>query len=150
MKVSSNEVDEIVRSVMDLTLRLEADELRTSGALQGSFSMLRAEINFNGTWMGQVMLQIEPSLARDMAAVMMQKESVDTEDAEAQDAVGEIANMIAGNLKPLFPGQRNMSLPKVTEQALSQLPKESYPLTLDYLLDGRQMRIELAESHRKN
>lgn len=150
MKISTAEVDEIVRSVMDLTLRLQADELQTAAVHQGEATMVRAEILFKGGWKGSVLLQIEPSLAREMAAVMMQKEPADTADAEAMDAVGEIANMIAGNLKPLFPGQRSMSLPKVSQAGLSHLPHDAYPLALSYLLDGRGLSIELAENRSQN
>ena len=32
---------------------------------------------------------------------------------EVQDALGEISNMIAGNIKPLLPGASRISLPSV-------------------------------------
>ncbi len=150
MKLSSLEVDEIVRSVMDVTLRLSTHELQAAAAQEGQAQMICAEIRFKGAWKGQVMLQVEPSLAREMAAVMMMKELEDTEQGEGMDAVGELANMIAGNLKPLLPGHRAMTLPQVSQQELVSLPSAQFPLELNYQLDGKSLCIAVAETRSNN
>jgi hypothetical protein len=147
MKISCTEVDEVFRSVMDLTLRLQADELKSAAGVEGLPQMVRAEISFKGAWKGQVMLQIEPALAREMAALMMCKDPEETADTETFDAVGELANIIAGNLRPLMPGYRAMTLPRVTQEELRTMPKADFPLELSYLLDGRSLSIAVAESH---
>lgn len=150
MRLSSVEVDEVVRSVMDLTLRLQTQELQAGPMVDGQPVMVRAEILFKGEWKGQVLLQVDPSLARDMAAVMMMKDPQDTAEAEAMDAVGELANMIAGNLRPLLHGYKGMSLPSVTQAEKRSLPQAGLPLELNYQLDGKGICLAVAEARSNN
>jgi len=147
MRLSTVEVDEVFRSVIDLTLRLQSNELQAADTAEGQPLMIRAEISFKGAWKGHVMLQVDPALAREMAAVMMQKDLEETEEPETLDAVGELTNIIAGNLRPLMPGYRAMTLPIVTREQLRAIPQEEFPLELSYLLDGRSLSIAVVEAH---
>jgi hypothetical protein len=146
MMPSTAQVDEIVRSVLDITLRLDANELRRSPELNPQPQMVRAQVNFNGEWKGQVFMYVSPDLAREIAAVMMCSAPEDMGREEAFDAVGELTNMIAGNLRPLLRGSRSLSLPKVTEQGLSVAPVEGNPVELSYRLDGRRLCVAVAGS----
>lgn len=145
MKLSTAQVDEVLRSVLDMTLQLEPQDLLRAASLE-SATMVQAQIQFKGAWKGQVLLQVEPGLAREIAAVMMHSDPAGVSALEGQDAVGELANMIAGNLRPLVPGSKSMSLPSVTQQRLERLPVSSFPLELSYRLDGRALSIAVADA----
>jgi len=141
MMPSTRQVDEVVRSVLDVTLKLDANELRRSAELDPQPLMVKAQVNLNGAWKGQVMMYVSPDLAREIAAVMMRQAPEDMGRDEAFDAVGELANMIAGNLRPLIPGSRSLSLPKVSEQGVGHAPIVGEPVELSYRLDGRRVCI---------
>jgi hypothetical protein len=145
MMLSTKKIDEVVRSVFDVTFQLDANELRRSADLEPQPLMVRANIGFNGDWKGQMVLYVAPDLAREMAAIMMNAEPHKVGREQSFDAVGELANMIAGNLRPLLPGARLISVPKVTDEGLApQL--QNQPLELSYRLDGMRLFVGLEGS----
>jgi hypothetical protein len=146
MRLSTAQVDEVVRSVLDVTLRLDANELRRSAELDPQPMMVRAQVNLNGEWKGQVQMYVSPDLAREIAAVMMRSAPEDMGREEAFDAVGELTNMIAGNLRPLILGSRSLSLPKVTEQGVGPTALPDKQVELSYRLDGRRLCVSVGGS----
>jgi hypothetical protein len=143
--LTSKKIDEVVRSVLDVTFRLDANELRRSADLEPQPLMVRANIAFNGAWQGQVVVYVAPELAKEMAAAMMNAEPGNVGRDETFDAIGEVANMIAGNLRPLIPGARLISVPKVTDQGIAPaLPGNA--VELSYRLDGRRLYVAVEGS----
>ena len=140
MPLTSKKVDEVVRSVLDVTFQLDATELRRSADLEPQPLMVRANIALNGDWKGQVVVYVSPELAKEMAAAMMHSDVAAMGKAESFDAVGEIANMIAGNLRPLLPGARLVSTPKVTDEGLAPVLMQ-HPVELSYRLDGMRFYV---------
>jgi len=55
-------------------------------------------------------------LAREAAASMFDISVADVSDAEIRDAVAELTNVAAGNLKGLLPGAHGLSLPTVVNR----------------------------------
>jgi CheY-specific phosphatase CheX len=72
-------------------------------------------VQISGAWDGAVTIQCSPDLARAAAAAMLEMEAAATSFDDVRDALGEIANMVGGNLKALLPGPTNLSLPLVVE-----------------------------------
>jgi chemotaxis protein CheX len=70
-------------------------------------------ISITGTWNGNVIVQCSDELARELGAGMFGMEKDAIEKAEVRDAMGEITNMIGGNLKKNLPGPSSLSLPNV-------------------------------------
>jgi hypothetical protein len=140
MQLTSKKIDEVVRSVMDVTFHLDANELRRSADLDPQPLMVRANIGFNGAFKGQVVVYVAPDLAKEMAAVMTHGEPASMGRHESFDAVGEVANMIAGNLRPLIPGARLMSVPNVTDEGLAPT-LSNHPVELSYRLDGKRFYV---------
>jgi len=74
---------------------------------------LTCAVNIRGGWNGQVIVQASLGLA-SLAATRMfgaQASSV-LAQTDAQDALREIANIVAGNLKPLFGHSNDLGLPE--------------------------------------
>ena len=143
MNLSTKQVDDVVRSVLDVMLRLDVNDLKRSPELNPQPLMVRAQVALNGAWKGEVMLFVAPELAREMAGVMTQSDPQTMGREESFDAVGELANMIAGNLKPLLPGARSLSMPKVSDQGVAPMPA-NFPVELSYRLDGMRMSVSVA------
>ncbi len=75
-------------------------------------STVTSLVHIEGTWQGAVLVQLPLSLATTLTGAMLQgEEAPDAE--EVRDAIGELANMMAGNLKALLPQPSRISLPAV-------------------------------------
>jgi chemotaxis protein CheX len=70
-------------------------------------------ISITGTWNGNVIVQCSEELAREMGAGMFGMEVDAISKAEVRDAMGEVTNMVGGNLKKNLPGPSSLSLPNV-------------------------------------
>lgn len=106
------------------------DDLTTlTGAVWESFLEMQAEpapgapvagrvytscVNISGGWDGSVHLVIPQVLAGAVAASMFGMEIDDLTEAEITDAVGELANVVGGNVKGLIEDPCSLSLPTVT------------------------------------
>jgi CheY-specific phosphatase CheX len=107
-------LDEELRRVMEevLTGLLgETDDVPTLGVK--STVMLSCCVQIRGGWNGQVIVQASLGLA-SLAAIRMFGDDVRiTRSArDAQDALREITNIVAGNLKPLFGEENTLGLPE--------------------------------------
>jgi chemotaxis protein CheX len=67
-----------------------------------------------GEWQGCVLLACPAQLARAAAAAMFDRPAEELTDDEVADALGELTNMIGGNIKSLLPGPSLLSMPAVT------------------------------------
>ena len=70
-----------------------------------------AQIRIVGDWSGAVALELSDAAAMTAAQVMLHADEVDSD--EVADAVGELVNIIGGNLKSLLPTPSKLSLPQV-------------------------------------
>jgi chemotaxis protein CheX len=81
----------------------------------------RALVRITGDWCGAVTLEMSSDAATTAARLMLEADDVDAD--EVADAVGELVNIIGGNIKSLLPTPSRLSLPQVTRgEALLALP----------------------------
>ena len=76
-------------------------------------------VSVTGPWQGCVLLACPTELARNAASAMFDLPAEQLTDDEVADALGELTNMIAGNLKSLLPGPSRLSMPAVMVGASS-------------------------------
>lgn len=81
---------------------IPVDGLRVAGCVQVS-----------GAWEGAVLLLCADDLAKAFAAAMFGSLEEDITDDEVRDALGELTNMVAGNIKAQLPAQTRLSMPTV-------------------------------------
>jgi chemotaxis protein CheX len=80
----------------------------------GPESSVTSCVQIDGEWHGALVLKCPMSLAETLTQQMFQAESrSDIGVAEVRDALGELANMLGGNVKALLPGPSQISLPAV-------------------------------------
>ena len=70
-----------------------------------------AAVTVSGEWHGMVSVELPTGLAEEVTRRMLMVE--DAHDEDVADAVGELVNMIGGNVKSLMPGPSVLSLPVV-------------------------------------
>jgi len=79
--------------------------------------VMSACIQITGAWRGAVALSCDETMAAEAAGVMFALEPTDASKCDMQDAMGELVNMIGGNVKALLPETCHLSLPSVVEGA---------------------------------
>jgi chemotaxis protein CheX len=74
---------------------------------------ITAAVFFAGEWKGAVLIECPEDLARHWTACLMSIEEPKEYGDDVEDAMGEIANMIGGNLKSVLPSGVGLSMPSV-------------------------------------
>jgi len=71
-------------------------------------------VYFAGDWRGTLLVELDYNLAYTIAERMEDVPRPVSVDDYVRDALGELTNMFAGNLKPLLPEGTVMAMPSVT------------------------------------
>jgi CheY-specific phosphatase CheX len=75
---------------------------------------LAAEVTLRGDWNGSVRLVCDPATADRLARTMLAVNSQTTlPDRDVHDALGEVVNIVGGNVKGALGGQTSLGLPVV-------------------------------------
>lgn len=116
-----------------VTLELELEDIRavtndvwtsflqTYGSLEWATEpmpageLVEASVDIFGDWTGTVTLEMTPATAETATRTMLQLDdlSEDLDLADITDALGELVNMIGGNIKSLLPPGSVLGLPAV-------------------------------------
>lgn len=75
--------------------------------------VVHASVGVHGAWSGQVVLEIAPQAAELVARAMLGLDDVGP--ADVGDAVGELVNMVGGNVKSVMPSPSTLGLPMVVQ-----------------------------------
>jgi len=111
MTLASTEISEIVAEVWGAMLGLET-EVADPDTL-GGLPHLTGSVDVTGPHGCLVSLSVSDAAARAFAAAMFAADPHELADDEVVDAVGELTNMVGGNIKSLLPEPSRLSLPVV-------------------------------------
>ena len=78
-----------------------------------------AAVSVTGAWRGHVVISFSSAASRHAAAALLGVEFDEVSTADITDAVGELANIIGGNVKSLLPEPSALSLPHVHVEGTS-------------------------------
>jgi CheY-specific phosphatase CheX len=115
MQYLEQEIVSLTQYIWGATLNLEATPDEAPRPTMPGGRTLDGVINITGAWAGALVLQVPEPVARRAAAVMFELAEAAATLEDMQDAVGELTNMTGGNVKALFDGQCQLSLPAVVE-----------------------------------
>ncbi len=92
-----------------------------------------------------VTVEVPEGLGREVAATMFGMDVAEISDEEVWDALGEMANMIGGNVKGMVSGSAALSLPTVAEGRDYRVvvPGACVIQSLTYFCDKWLMRVQL-------
>jgi len=102
-------------------------------------------VTVTGAWQGRVLLACPAQLARMAAAAMFDLPAEQLDDREVADALGELTNMIGGNIKSLIPGPSRLSMPAVTVGASLTVPMPGMALvsTVSLACEGLPLTVSV-------
>jgi chemotaxis protein CheX len=115
---SADDLEVITREVWTSFLDGDPSGL-VAGGEAGTGEQITGCVHLSGAYTGSIMLQCSPPAARDAAAALFSMAPGDVTQTELVDAIGEIANMVGGNVKSMLPGPSMLSLPSVVQGQLS-------------------------------
>jgi chemotaxis protein CheX len=100
-----------VRNVFESMLSMSVSP--APARMPSSVERVTAALHFNGAWTGATLLEVSPDMARTFTSRMLGIEVPARVDDEVLDAMGELVNVIGGNLKIILPSGVGLSLPAV-------------------------------------
>lgn len=117
MQFLEEEILEITETTWSAMLGLDIQPNTTCAAPADGEDILIGQASISGGWNGQVRIHGTAALARSAASKIF---AIDTGAVQAQDqidAIYELTNIIAGNVKSLLPEPCQLSLPTVESGA---------------------------------
>src|SRR4051794_14989654 len=91
---------------------------------------LVGRVHITGAWTGSVFIVCSGELARTAAAAIFGAAPDQARDTQSREALAEIINMTAGNLKALLPEPCHLGLPSVSDAAAGELDMLPQPRSL--------------------
>ncbi|MBS42776.1 MAG: hypothetical protein CMH83_06355 [Nocardioides sp.] len=126
---------EDVRALLDGVWEsfLGAEEPLLTAALPAHLGGWTAAVSVTGTWRAQITIEVVDPLARLVTAHMLGRDEEPAVE-DVRDALGELVNMVGGNIKSLHHGTAMLSLPWVGygEDAPPPLLRETCRLDLTW------------------
>lgn len=107
---SSTTLEEILCDVW--SAYLSTFEAPTPSSEPGGAELV-GSVRVSGAWQGAVDLALSAPTARLAAAAMLALPDEELDDQDVRDAVGELANIVGGNVKSLLPAPTTLSLPEL-------------------------------------
>lgn len=116
MEISQENVDEIVAGIWSSIFGQEALPADADKSKLDGESRLTGHISITGAWDGVVNIDCPQALVQEAAATMFGMEIDELGTEEIEDTLGELTNMIAGNIKTLLPQPCTLSMPSVAHK----------------------------------
>jgi chemotaxis protein CheX len=145
LEVSPSDIESIVCSIFDATFGMTIERLE--GANDAPFATSSSLIGISGSWDGAVILDCAPDVAVELATLMFDLPLTAIDRTHIEDTLGELANMVGGNLKCLLPPPCSLSLPTVVEgrDYRVRVPGATIVRDLHFALARGRLRVLVAE-----
>ncbi len=106
-------VQSVFETMMNLAVAVNGDS--SPGSRAPAAESVTAAVHFVGAWRGAALLECGLPVACRFASRFMGIDPPAAMNDDVRDVVGELANMVAGNLKSLLPKGVDLSMPAVVE-----------------------------------
>ena len=141
MEFKTTDISEIVTDIWTAMLGFPV-QLRTEPAAGGS-DLISARVTITGEWDGSLVVNCPERLSREVATAMLQLEDDQLTLGTVFDAVGEVANMTAGNVKNLIEGLCRLTTPTVTDETDLSVPDEDSEKVFEAAFDCRDQAFSV-------
>jgi chemotaxis protein CheX len=105
-----------------------------------------ASVSVTGAWRGHVVVRCSETASRNAAAVLLGVELDAVTPDDVTDALGELANIIGGNVKSLLPEPCALSLPHVLIHGESGYPQVIEVCQLQAIWRDEPVTVSVLES----
>lgn len=143
------EFTEAFLRVWDASIGIPLEPNSDSTHVEMNKDWIAAVVWLGGEWTGNVTISLSKKFARQIAARMLECDLDDVSDEDYKDAVKELANMSAGNLKSVLPGPCGLATPGCFEGDAphNSIPEFTTVITLSYLCESAPVIVTLEGLH---
>ncbi len=144
MHCETHHVVTLASDVFRLTLGLELTPRESTPAVPAGRT-IEGCVHVSGAWTGAVVLQCGRPLAERVAHIMFSCGTRKPVLADVQDAIGEITNMVGGNVKALNKDECSLSLPSVVEGSdfSLRIPGTTVLLSVPFDCEGHLLLVHV-------
>jgi CheY-specific phosphatase CheX len=119
-RITQDDLCQLTLAIWESTLGLGVQPISRRDPSDHRAGILIAQVKITGTWLGTVLLECSGELAKKVARVMFAIGPKEPSLDQVRDALAEMTNITAGNLKSLVGGHCHLSMPQVTERENQQ------------------------------
>jgi chemotaxis protein CheX len=113
LEVYRDDLERIVQSVFQTMMDLGVSPTQTPWT--HTSDTITSAVHFVGEWRGATLVECKTPQAFEFATRFMGVEMPVAISDDVRDVMGELANMVAGNLKSVLPRGVDLSMPSVVE-----------------------------------
>jgi chemotaxis protein CheX len=113
VEVNENDLTEMVEQVWMSYLDPEGVNPLIPTYDETQPSEVHASVSITGSWSGHVVYASSLTAARRAAGAFLAMEADEVSDEDLSDVLGELANIVGGNVKAMLPPGAFLSLPQV-------------------------------------
>jgi len=107
------EIRQFVTDIWSTFLNMKVSPTETPFKPKGNGNTLAGCVQVTGEWQGSVTLYAPKEIGKKVAATMYGLDEAEVVDKQVQDVIGELTNVLAGNIKSILPAPCSISLPCV-------------------------------------
>lgn len=138
--VTAEDVETIATEVWESVVAGAVDA--TAAGVDGPLAV--GAVAISGAWQGWVTLELPAAAAERAAAAMLGHAAGDRPEPEdVADALGELANMIGGNVKSLVPAPSTLGLPVVVGDPLTVVREGQEICRAELSRDGADLCVRV-------
>ena len=148
MTITSDDLCQFTRAIWQSTLGLEVQPIPGLSSAEEKACTLVVKVQITGGWHRVVCLECTEELAGKVARAMFGLDSQKPTSDEIRDALAEITNVTAGNLKSLGSAHCQLSTPQVAERAQDppRVPGSSVLSRQAFICQGEPFVVKLLDS----
>lgn len=114
--LSKHQIHEICQEIWESLLGMDLDLSEEAGnPFADSKRTYTGFVNIGGAWQGTVLLEVSDTLSHRFGGQMLGIPPDEVTSTDVSDSLGELTNMVGGNIKSLLPSPSNLSIPSVAE-----------------------------------
>jgi len=109
---------------------------------------VHSSVSITGSWTGHVVYASSTVAARRAAAAFLAMEADEVSPEDLSDVLGELANIVGGNVKAMLPSGAMLSLPQVVlaPQTATKYPNAERVTGLYGVWDGEPVSVSMWQS----
>jgi chemotaxis protein CheX len=152
VEVNENDLAEMVEQVWESYLDPEGVSPLMQTYDENQASEVHSSVSITGSWTGHVVYASSQQAARRAAAAFLAMEPDEVSEEDLSDVLGELANIIGGNVKAMLPPGALLSLPQVVlaPETTARYPNTQRITGVYGMWDGEPVSISMWQSRGDN
>jgi chemotaxis protein CheX len=149
VEVNENDLAELVEQVWESYLDPEGVSPLIPTYDENQPSEVHSSVSITGSWTGHIVYASSAQAARRAAAAFLATEVDEVSQEDISDVLGELVNIVGGNLKAMLPPGAILSLPQVVlaPESTARFPNAERISGVYGLWDGEPVSVSMWHSH---